>query len=85
MKIIKYTKFLIMPLIIISMLILADPTISNTLEEINGDNGNNPLQIVIEPSDENNSLKQEEKSINELNMDDLFGSEQVFPFEPGFS
>ena len=67
------------------MLILADPTISNTLEEINGDNGNNPLQIVIEPSDENNSLKQEEKSINELNMDDLFGSEQVFPFEPGFS
>ena len=49
----------------------------------NGDNGDNPLQIVIEPSelpqDEN-----KESSSREIDMDELFGSEQVFPFEAGF-
>ena len=37
---------------------------------------------VIEPDV---SLEPMEVQKEELNMDDLFGSEQVFPFEPGFS
>tara|TARA_Y100001968_G_scaffold292049_1_gene296927 strand:+ start:616 stop:861 length:246 start_codon:yes stop_codon:yes gene_type:complete len=32
---------------------------------------------------EGNQNDKEEKA--QINMDDLFGSEQVFPFEPGFS
>ena len=46
-----------------------------------GDNGDNPLGIVIEPSSEKDgkAASNEEMSMEE----EMFGSEQVFPFEPG--
>ena len=46
----------------------------------NGDNGDNPLQIVIEPSDDNDEIVIPKEK---MNIEDIFGSEQVFPFEPG--
>ncbi len=46
-------------------------------------NGDNPLQIVIERSEDNEELNNSKTSNNEINMDDLLGAEQIFPFEPG--
>ncbi len=50
-----------------------------------GDDGNNPLQIVIEPSEDAQS-NNDQNSINKMNMEEYpdLGSEQVFPFEAGF-
>ena len=45
-----------------------------------GDSGDNPLQIVIEPSDDNDEIVIPKEK---MNIEDIFGSEQVFPFEPG--
>ncbi|WP_320667030.1 hypothetical protein [Prochlorococcus sp. MIT 1307] len=45
-----------------------------------GDNGENSLGIVIEPSDESEDLSGTKE---EMSMEDIFGSEQIFPFEPG--
>jgi len=45
-----------------------------------GDNGENPLGIVIEPSDNNDGVSTPKE---EISMEEIFGSEQVFPFEPG--
>ena len=44
-----------------------------------GKNGESPLGIVIEPSDESEGLS---RSKEEMSMEDIFGSEQIFPFEP---
>tara|TARA_Y100001968_G_C19308394_1_gene692827 strand:+ start:645 stop:887 length:243 start_codon:yes stop_codon:yes gene_type:complete len=42
----------------------------------------NSPETVIEPSDED----QENEGLNDqMSLEDIFGSEQVFPFEPGFS
>ncbi len=41
--------------------------------------GNNPLKIVIVPSEDNEESKLEQKTSNYPDL----GSEQVFPFEPG--
>ena len=38
------------------------------------------IEMLIEPSDDNGDL---EVQTNEMSMEDLFGSEQVFPFPPG--
>ena len=48
-------------------------------------NVENALGIVIQPSTdkENSSNEKEEQRIDGMNMDDLFGPEQIFPFEPG--
>ena len=44
------------------------------------DSGDNPLGIVIEPShDKEGEVVQKD----EMSIEDMFGSEQVFPFEPG--
>tara|TARA_Y100001968_G_scaffold158566_1_gene144988 strand:+ start:524 stop:766 length:243 start_codon:yes stop_codon:yes gene_type:complete len=40
------------------------------------------LEIVIEPNNENQEIEQPN---DEKSLEDIFGSEQVFPFEPGFS
>ena len=50
-----------------------------------GDNGDNPLQIVIEPSD--NSLNNESELGEKENISSEYpdlGDEQVFPFVAGF-
>ena len=41
--------------------------------------------IINDESDATKESNQENDLQKELNMDDIFGSEQVFPFEPGFS
>ena len=51
----------------------------------NADKGDNPLKIVIEPSEESMDLDSNDQKEEKLSMEDIFGSEQVFPFEPGFS
>tara|TARA_Y100001968_G_scaffold262614_1_gene250960 strand:- start:2224 stop:2502 length:279 start_codon:yes stop_codon:yes gene_type:complete len=50
-----------------------------------GDNGDNPLQIVIEPSETNENIENDNTKI-EMKMSEYpdLGSEQVFPFEAGF-
>ena len=39
-------------------------------------------EVVLEPSSSDSGIDVEN---DEISMEDLFGSEQVFPFEPGFS
>ncbi len=38
------------------------------------------MEMLIDPSSENGDL---ELQPNEMSMEDIFGSEQVFPFPPG--
>ena len=38
------------------------------------------MEILINPSDDNGDI---ELQTNEMSMEDIFGSEQVFPFPPG--
>ncbi len=38
------------------------------------------IEMLIDPSEENGEL---ELQTNEMSMEDIFGSEQVFPFPPG--
>ena len=45
-----------------------------------GNNGDNPLGIVMERSDDKELMKELQE---EMSMKDIFGDEQVFPFEPG--
>ena len=42
----------------------------------------NPFGIVIESTDET-LYKDKEKSIDEMSMKDIFGDEQIYPFEQG--
>ncbi len=49
------------------------------------DNGDNPLQIVIEPSEDNEEvLTNQTKPGMKMSAFPDLGSEQVFPFEAGF-
>ena len=43
-----------------------------------GDNGDNPLELIIKESSQN------EKEQDELSLKDIFGDEQTFPFVAGF-
>ena len=45
-----------------------------------GDNEDNSLELFVEPSDENDGISTSQEKVS---MEDIFGSEQVFPFEPG--
>ncbi len=47
-------------------------------------NGDNPLGIIIEPSDNEQTFNYEGNTSDEMTMEEIFGSEQVFPFEAGF-
>ncbi len=38
------------------------------------------MEMLIDPSEDNRDL---ELQTNEMSMEDIFGSEQVFPFPPG--
>ena len=38
------------------------------------------MEMLIDPSDDNENI---ELQTNEMSMEDIFGSEQVFPFPPG--
>tara|TARA_Y100001968_G_scaffold262323_1_gene250558 strand:+ start:483 stop:728 length:246 start_codon:yes stop_codon:yes gene_type:complete len=57
--------------------------ISNPLS-FTPDETSSPLdsELVLDPSSNDSGVDVQNE---EINMDDLFGSEQVFPFEPGFS
>ena len=77
---------------ILSHLILSIPIICsiffvglNSVEALSPDaNGQNPLKIVIEPSEENQSLDPE-NSMDEIKMGGIpdLGDDQVFPFVAG--
>ena len=41
------------------------------------------FEKVLEPSNDNETETETETETNEISMDDIFGSEQVFPFPPG--
>ena len=64
-----------------SVLIGAQPTIADAISK--AENGDNPLGIIIEPSKDNQSSEKKEVSRDELDMHDLFGDDQVFPFAAG--
>ena len=38
------------------------------------------MEVLIDPSEDNGNIEQQS---NEMSMEDIFGSEQVFPFPPG--
>ena len=40
----------------------------------------NPKEMLIDPSNDSGDL---ELKTNEMSVEDIFGSEQVFPFPPG--
>ena len=44
-----------------------------------GEMGDNALGIVLEPADETEETSPQKQK---MNMEDIFGSEQVFPFDP---
>ena len=44
-----------------------------------GEMGDNALGIVLEPADATEETSPQKQ---EMNMEDIFGSEQIFPFEP---
>ena len=77
---------------VLSHLILSIPIICsiffvglNSVEALSPDaNGQNPLKIVIEPSEENQSLDPE-NSLDEIKMGGIpdLGDDQVFPFVAG--
>ena len=77
---------------ILSHLILSIPIICsiffvglNSVEALSPDaNGQNPLKIVIEPSEENQSLDPE-NSMDEIKIGGIpdLGDDQVFPFVAG--
>ena len=77
---------------ILSHLILSIPIICsiflvglNSVEALSPDsNGQNPLKIVIEPSEENQSLDPE-NSMDEIHIGGIpdLGDDQVFPFVAG--
>ena len=88
---IKVISFAVAPLVVIAFtfftgltdvdalsnsLILGEEPAFKTFED------DNSLGIVIEPD---SSIDQEGKATSneEMSMEDIFGSEQVFPFEPG--
>ena len=57
----------------------------NSVDALSPDsNGQNPLKIVIEPSEENQSLEPE-NSVDEIKMGGIpdLGDDQVFPFVAG--
>ena len=70
-------------LLVFSTILFPFPSFAALDQLPEGDNGNNPLQIVIEPSKEDFNFGDEQKK-EDINLDDLLGSEQVFPFEAGF-
>ena len=77
---------------VLSHLILSIPIICsiflvglNSVEALSPDsNGQNPLKIVIEPSEENQSLDPE-NSMDEIKIGGIpdLGDDQVFPFVAG--
>ena len=77
---------------VLSHLILSIPIICsiflvglNSVEALSPDsNGQNPLKIVIEPSEENQSLDPE-NSMDEIKLGGIpdLGDDQVFPFVAG--
>ena len=72
----------ILSITVLSLTILYPSTNSYTLAS--EDNGDNPLQIVIEKS--NNPSPEENEQIAKENFNDYpdLGDEQVFPFVAGF-
>tara|TARA_Y100001968_G_C19192860_1_gene636042 strand:+ start:311 stop:589 length:279 start_codon:yes stop_codon:yes gene_type:complete len=82
----KLSKIFSFSILTISILFIIILTPLNKLQAISvGDNGDNPLKIVIQPSENNKDLDNKETSV-ENKIDDFpdLGSEQVFPFEAGF-
>ncbi len=82
----KASTFLVMSIVLIASTFFLLPTDAKALSpEANGDN---PLQIVIEKSDDNSSLKIDEMAESPIdesrtnNYPDL-GDDQVFPFAAG--
>ncbi len=67
------------------MVIFCGPT-SSVLALSAESNGDNPLKIVIEPSDDTELVASQEinQQNQELTMEQIFGDEQVFPFVAGF-
>ena len=79
----NYLLFFLISLFLVTSTFFLVETSASAEESYEGDDGNNPLQIIIEPSNSTSGLESGKRT-SEINMEDLFGSEQVFPFEPGF-
>ena len=77
----KVLKFLVACMTLVYMSYFTDPLIASALSE--SSNGDNPLEIVIEPSLETKGTIQEEMPNKDTDMYDIFGDEQVFPFVAG--
>ena len=92
-KFLRSISFAVLSIVVISSVLLIATTKTEALikgwsppdETLSPEaNGDNPLGIVIEPSDEDATLEKNNSKgeINKMKYPDL-GSEQVFPFEPG--
>ena len=82
-KLLKEASYVILSIALISLISFTGWSSAYAIS-IQGQNGNNPLGIVIEPSNSNQNPDNTKLLMDEINMEELFGSEQVFPFEAGF-
>ena len=80
-KVFKRSCHAIASIVLICSILLAPWVNSMAIAE--DDNGDNPLKIVILPSEENEAKKDADQN-QDIDIDEMFGSEQVFPFEAGF-
>ena len=82
-KIFKALSFLTISIVFISSVLISGWTSANALS-LEEDSGNNPLKIVIEGPEESQERINSQEDGDGMSMQDIFGSEQVFPFEAGF-
>ena len=81
-KTFRFTAFLFLSLSLIITILFPLSSSANDMDLEAGDPGNNPLNIVIEPSLQN---KNGENEMNEMKMSEYpdLGDDQVFPFIAG--
>ncbi len=71
-----------MSLVLIISLLFTGVSAAKAISTGEGESVNDPFGISIEPSIE--AEENEKVVMDEMSMEDIFGSEQVFPFEAGF-
>ena len=79
-KIFRSTSLIFTAIFLTFLLFSEWASAENTYTE---DYGNNSIGTTIESPKEIQSLEKEEVAMDEINMDELFGDKQVFPFAAG--
>ena len=66
---------------ILTLIVFTGTGSSEAVDLSKESNGDNPLKIVIKPAEDNQN--QDNTEMDAIKIDELFGSDQVFPFVAG--